>query len=132
MKLSTLAFRNIKRNFKKYAMYFFSLSFSVFSTYSFLALMQNETVKKAYMYDTVYANTLKSFGIIITGFVMFFLISSNNSFIRARKKEVSTYALFGMRNRRIGMLLFMETIAVGIAALVIGIAAGVFFQNLPQ
>lgn len=92
--------------------------------------MQNETVKKAYMYDTVYANTLKSFGIIITVFVMFFLISSNNSFIRARKKEVSTYALFGMRNRRIGMLLFMETIAVGIAALVIGIAAGVFFSKL--
>lgn len=130
MKLTTLAISNIKRNLKKYIMYFFSLSFSVFTAYTFFALMQNKYVLMAFTYDARYKALLKSFGIIIMVFVMFFLISSNKSFIRARKKEISTYSLFGMTNGRIGKLLFLETMIVGIIALIIGIAVGMFFSKL--
>ncbi len=130
MKLFTLAMRNIKLNLKKYIMYFFSMSFSVFTTYTFLSLMENEYVAMAFKYDLRYKYLLTSFGIIILVFVLFFLISSNNSFIRARKKELSTYSLFGMSNGMIGRLLFIETMLVGIAALSIGIAVGIFFSKL--
>ncbi len=130
MKLITLALRNIKLNLKKYIMYFFSMSFSVFTTYTFLSLMDNEYVKMAFEFDVRYKVLLTSFGIIILVFVLFFLISSNNSFIRARKKELSTYSLFGMTNWMIGKLLFIETMLVGIAALSIGIAVGIFFSKL--
>ena len=130
MKLITLALRNIKQNRKKYIMYFFSMSFSVFTTYTFLALMQNEYVKMAFKYDTRYKSLLTGFGIIILVFVLFFLISSNNSFIRARKKELSTYSLFGMTNGMIGKLLFIETMLVGMGALSIGITVGIFFSKL--
>ncbi|AOY77926.1 FtsX-like permease family protein [Clostridium formicaceticum] len=130
MKLTTLALRNIRRNFSKYMMYFFSLSFSVFTAYSFLALMQNQQVMTAFTYDTRYKSMLSSFGVIIMVFVMFFLISSNNSFIKARKKEISTYALFGMTNSKIGKLLFLETMMVGVTALAIGIGVGIFFSKL--
>jgi putative ABC transport system permease protein len=130
MKLTTLAIRNIKRNFQKYIMHFFSLGFSVFTAYSFLALMQNEYVITAFTYSTRYRAMLEGFGIIIMVFVIFFLISSNKSFIRARKKEISTYALFGMTNRNIGKLLFLETMIVGFAALIIGIGVGIFFSKL--
>ena len=130
VKLSTLAIRNIRRNFKRYVMYFFSLSFSVFTAYSFLALLENEHVSNAFIYDDRYRALLTVFGIIIMVFVMFFLISSNNSFIKARKKEISTYSLFGMTNRKIGKLLFMETMMVGLAALVIGIGVGMFLSKL--
>jgi len=129
MKLTTLAIRNIKQNFKKYIMYFFSLSFSVFTAYSFLALIQNELVIMAFTYDVRYKSMLMGFGIIIMVFVMFFLISSNNSFIKARKKEISIYALFGMTNGKIGKLLFLETMIVGFTALIIGIGVGVFSRN---
>lgn len=130
MNLFTLAFRNIKLNRKKYIMYLFSMGFSVFTVYTFLALMQNKYVMMSFQYDTRYRALLTSFGIIILIFVLFFLISSNNSFIRARKKEISTYALFGMTNLRIGKLLFLETIMVGFATLAIGIGAGIFFSKL--
>ncbi len=130
MKLSTLAWRNINKNFDKYKMYFFSLSFSVFTTYSFLALMHNKYVQMAFTYDDRYQSLLTGFGIVIMVFVMFFLLSSNSSFIRARKKEISTYSLFGMTNAKIGQLLFMETMIVGFAALVIGISTGIFFSKL--
>lgn len=111
-------------------MYFFSLSFSVFTAYTFFALMQNEYVLMAFTYDDRYKALLKGFGIIIMVFVMFFLISSNKSFIRARKKEISTYSLFGMTNGRIGKLLFLETMIVGTTALIIGILVGMFFSKL--
>ena len=130
MKLTTLALANIKRNFKKYVMYFFSLSFSVFTAYTFFALMQNKYVLMAFTYDDRYRYLLLSFGIIIMVFVTFFLISSNNSFIKARKKEISTYSLFGMSNVRIGKLLFLETCIVGTVAIIIGIGVGIFFSKL--
>lgn len=130
MNLFILALRNIKQNRKKYIMYFFSMSFSVFTTYTFLSLMQNEYVKMAFKYDARYKSLLTGFGIIILVFVLFFLISSNNSFIRARKKELSTYSLFGMTNGMIGRLLFIETMLVGIATLAVGISIGIFFSKL--
>ena len=130
MKLTTLALRNIKCNFKKYIIYFFSLSFSVFTAYSFLALLDNEYVGSAFTYDNRYRALLTVFGVIIMVFVMFFLVSSNNSFIKARKKEISTYSLFGMTNSKIGKLLFMETMIVGVVALVIGIGVGIFLSKL--
>ena len=130
MNLISLAFRNIKLNRKRYIMYLFSMGFSVFTVYTFLALMQNKSVMMAFEYDLRYQSILTSFGVIIMVFVLFFLISSNNSFIRARKKEISTYALFGMTNLKIGKLLFIETIIAGLATLVVGIGAGVFFSKL--
>lgn len=130
MNLTSFAFQNIKRNIKRYIIYFFSLSFSVFTAYSFFSLMQNKYVMMAFTYDNRYQALLKSFGMIIMVFVLFFLLSSNKSFIKARKKEISTYALFGMTNGRIGKLLFMETMIVGIVALLIGIFLGIFFSKL--
>ena len=130
MNLFALALRNIRINRKKYTMYVFSMGFSVFTVYTFLALMQNEYVKLAFQNDQRYQSLLTSFGVIIMVFVLFFLISSNNSFIRARKKEISTYALFGMTNFRIGKLLFLETLTVGTATLAAGIAVGIFFSKL--
>ena len=130
MKLTTLAFRNIKRNFSKYVMYFFTLTFSVFTVYSFLALLQNEVVNHAFIYRERYRSMLIGFGVVIFVFVTFFLISSNTSFTRARKKEISLYSLFGMTNRKVSKLIFLETMLVGLAALVVGILAGIFFSKL--
>lgn len=130
MNLMVLAIRNIKNNFSKYIMYFFSLTFSVFTVYSFLALFYNEQVLSKFMYSSRYRAMLTAFGIIIFVFVMFFLISSNTSFIRARKREISMYSLFGMTNRKIGALLFLETLIVGIVALIIGIGLGIFSSKL--
>ncbi|MBN2853130.1 MAG: ABC transporter permease, partial [Clostridia bacterium] len=130
MSLHHIVINNIKRNFKKYVMYFFSLTFSVFTIYSFFALMENDSVALKFSEDTRYKSMLIGFAIVIVVFVFFFLLSSNNNFIRARKKEISTFALFGMSNQRIWKMLFFETMLVGIAGVIIGIAAGIFFSKM--
>lgn len=130
MKLTTLAISNIKHNMKKYAMYFFAMCFCVFTTYSFLFLMNSDSVLSKIKDDSSFQKMFIGFGIAILMFILFFLISSNNSFIRARKKEISTYALFGMQNSKIGLLLFLETFILGLVALIVGITLGVFFSKL--
>lgn len=130
MNLASLAVRNIKRSFSKYMMYFFALSFSVFTVHSFLALVFNERVMDKLTYSRSYQMLLIAFGIVIFVFVSFFLISSNVNFIKARKKEIAMYSLFGMTNAKIGRLLFTETLIIGTAALVAGICSGVFCSKL--
>jgi|GEM_PF-715555 len=130
MKIRNLAASNIKHNMKNYTMYFFAMCFCVFTTYSFANLALSESVAEKIYYSINYKNMFIGFGVAIIVFVLFFLISSNNSFIRYRKKEISTYALFGMENRKIGQLLFFETISIGLVALIIGILLGIFFSKL--
>lgn len=132
MKLTTLAISNIKHNMKNYTMYFFSMCFCVFTTFSFLYLAYSDSVYEKLLSSSKYQNMFLGFSIVILVFVLFFLVSSNNSFIRYRKREISTYALFGMDNKRIGMLLFFETMIIGVAALIIGIGLGVFFSKLME
>lgn len=130
MKLTTLAISNIKHNIKKYGMYFFAMCFCVFTTYTFLALINSKNVLSKLNDSSSYQSMFIGFSIAIFVFILFFLISSNNSFIRSRKKELSTYALFGMQNSKIGLLLFIETLFLGLVALIVGIALGIFFSKL--
>jgi len=130
MKLSQMALSNIKHNLKNYAMYFFAMCFSVFTTYSFLSLARSKDVSSKIGDSPNYASLFVAFSILILVFVLFFLISSNNSFIRARKKEISTYALFGMEYSKIGKLLFIETLMLGVTAIIVGVVFGVFFSKL--
>lgn len=130
MKLTTLAFKSIRHNLRNYAMYFFAMCFCVFTTYTFAAIATSESVKQKIHTDGNYQSMFIGFGIVILVFIFFFLLSSNKSFIKYRKKEISTYALFGMPNGKIGRLLFLETLIIGTAALVIGILLGIFFSKL--
>ena len=130
MNIRKLAFSNIRRSLKKYAVYFFAMWFCIFTTYTFLALALSESVGEKLRDSANYQSVFIGFSIAILIFTLFFLISSNNSFIRARKKEISTYALFGMENSKIGRMLFLETLVLGAAALVSAILLGIFLSKL--
>lgn len=130
MKLTTLAINGIRHNIRNYIMYFVAMCFCVFTTYTFSALTLSDSVSTKLGTSNNYKVTFIAFGIIILVFVFFFLISSNKSFIRYRKREISTYALFGMSNSKLAWLLFLDTIIIGIAALIVGILVGIFFSKL--
>ncbi|MEX1308234.1 MAG: FtsX-like permease family protein, partial [Eubacteriales bacterium] len=131
MKLSHLALLNIRHNLKRYAMYLFAMVFCIFTVHTFLTLTYSESVLEAVSAGSnTYRTLFLVFALVVIAFTLFFLISSNNSFIRARKKELSTYALFGMTNGRIGRLMLMEVMMLGTVALVIGILLSLFFSKL--
>ena len=123
MTLSSIAFRNIKRNFKDYFIYFVYMIFSIVIYFTFKALQYNSQVVKDGG-DSKIADAFKISSVMLIIFVAVFIIYSNGFFVRKRKKEVGLYSLLGIQKKQIGKMLFYENMLIGLISLVIGILVG--------
>ncbi|CAG9614057.1 Bacitracin export permease protein BceB [Bacillus rhizoplanae] len=130
MTLSSIAFRNIKRNFKDYALYFMSMIFSIVIYFTFAALQYNTQMEKAAEGSKKISGAFQVSSVMLIIFVAVFIIYSNSFFTRKRKKEVGLYSLLGIRKRQIGRMLFYENMLMGLMSLVIGIVIGSLLSKL--
>ena len=129
MKLSSIAFRNIKRNFKDYFIYFATMIFSIVIYFTFKALQYNSQVVKVSGSFKI-GNAFRISSVMLIIFVTVFIIYSNGFFVRKRKKEVGLYSLLGIRKKQIGKMLFYENMLMGMLSLVIGILIGSLLSKL--
>jgi putative ABC transport system permease protein len=130
MGLFQIAFKNIKRNFYNYFLYFGSMVFSIMIYFTFTTIQYNTQVQNIVGSDTKFSIVFKSATIVIALFVSIFIWYSNSFFIRKRKKEVALYSLLGIRKKQIGRMLFYENIVMGLAALIAGILLGGLLSKL--
>lgn len=130
MTLSSIAFRNIKRNFKDYALYFMSMIFSIVIYFTFASLQYNTQMEKAAEGSKKISGAFQVSSVMLIIFVAVFIIYSNGFFTRKRKKEVGLYSLLGIRKRQIGKMLFYENMLMGLMSLVIGIVIGSVLSKL--
>ncbi|MGG2094856.1 ABC transporter permease [Bacillus sp. S13(2024)] len=130
MMLSNLALRNIKRNFKDYALYFMSMIFSIVIYFTFAALQYNTQIEKAAEGSKKISGAFQVSSVMLIVFVAVFIIYSNGFFTRKRKKEVGLYSLLGIRKRQIGKMLFYENMLMGLMSLIIGIVIGSLLSKL--
>ncbi|MFV0940348.1 FtsX-like permease family protein [Bacillus thuringiensis] len=121
MSLSSVALRNIKRNFKDYFIYFASMIFSIVIYFTFKALQYNSQISEAG--DNI-GRGFQLASVMLIIFVAIFIIYSNGFFTRKRKKEIGLYSLLGIRKKEIGKMLFYENMLMGLLSLVIGIVIG--------
>ncbi|MDA1785098.1 ABC transporter permease [Bacillus cereus] len=121
MSLSSIALRNIKRNFKDYFIYFASMIFSIVIYFTFKALQYNSQISEAG--DNI-GRGFQLASVMLIIFVAIFIIYSNGFFTRKRKKEIGLYSLLGIRKKEIGKMLFYENMLMGLLSLVIGIVIG--------
>lgn len=129
MTLSSIAFRNIKRNFKDYFIYFTSMIFSIVIYFTFKALQYNSQVVKEAGNSKI-ADAFRISSVMLIIFVAVFIIYSNGFFVRKRKKEMGLYSLLGIRKKQIGKMLFYENMLMGLISLVIGILVGSLLSKL--
>ncbi len=106
MSLSSIALRNIKRNFKDYFIYFASMIFSIVIYFTFKAPQYNSQISEAG--DNI-GRGFQLASVMLIIFVTIFIIYSNGFFTRKRKKEIGLYSLLGIRKKEIGKMLFMKT-----------------------
>ncbi|MCU5428978.1 ABC transporter permease [Bacillus cereus] len=125
MTLSSIAFRNIKRNFKDYFLYFASMIFSIVSYFTFKTLQYNSQMVNAANDSEMVSNAFKISSVMLIIFVSIFIIYSNSFFTRKRKKEVGLYSLLGIQKKQIGKMLFYENMLMGLLALLVGIVIGI-------
>lgn len=130
MILFNIAKKNIKKNLKGYFLYFFSIIFTVGIYYAFKNLQYNPSIDAALSGSSKASAAFNAASIVIALFSVLFIWYSNSFFIKKRKKEIGLYALLGIENKDIGLLLFFETLIIGVAAIVIGIIAGVVFSKM--
>ncbi|MBL4933231.1 FtsX-like permease family protein [Clostridium paridis] len=130
MGLFDIAFKNIKRNFYNYFLYFVSMIFSIMIYFTFTSIQYNTKVQEAVGSSVNFAAVFKAAAIVVAVFVSIFIWYSNSFFIRKRKKEVALYSLLGIRKKEIGRMLFYENIVMGILALIAGILVGGLLSKL--
>ncbi len=124
-----LAFRNVRRSIRDYAVYFLTLTFGVCLFYvfsaldgqsvmQFLAKNNNPNVEAIFVLVGVFSAFV---AVVLAGLILY----ANQFLMKRRKRELGTYALLGMPTGRVARLLVMETLFIGLAALLSGIALGI-------
>ena len=61
--------------------------------------------------------------------MLFFYLYATNVFLTKRKKEIGIYVFMGLTNQKIGKLYAIETIFLGLVALVLGVGFGLLLLN---
>ena len=132
--LFKLSFRNIIRSMKDYAIYFFTLVLGVVIFYVFNAIGTQTSMMElgSSTKDVVklLVNVLSGVSLVVAGILGYLIIYASRFLIKRRNKEFSIYLTLGMSKRKISLLLFLETLLIGLLSLVAGLSLGVILSQL--
>ena len=128
-----LAFKNIKKSYKNYVIYFLTLIFGICIFYTFNSIESqsvmmelNEQKQSAFMM----AEQLIGYFSVFIAFVLGFLIVyANNYLIKRRKKEFGIYMTLRMENGSLSKMIFLETLFIGAISLGIGVILGIILSQ---
>ena len=124
MTLFKLSLRNAKRQASDYLIYFVTIVLAAALLYSFNGLVFSEELQTLassmsqlpFMIWLASAVVVCVFGWLVSYSIKFMLLR--------RSRELGNYLLIGLENRQIARLFFLENLAVGGCALVLGILLG--------
>ena len=128
--LFKLSFRNMKKSFKDYAIYFLTLVLGVAIFYMFNSIdSQQAMIEVSQSTREMIQLLIQMLGMVsvfIAIVLGFLIVYANNFLINRRKKEFGIYMTLGMGKRQISKILLLETIFVGIISLAVGLILGIF------
>lgn len=134
MMFFNLAFRNIKRSLRDYAVYFFTLIIGVSIFYVFNAI----GTQTAYMQvserqsDIVALLTqmLSGISIFVSAILGLLIVYASRFLMKRRNKEFALYLTLGMSKGSISAIMLIETIFVGVMSLAVGLICGIGLSQL--
>lgn len=132
--LAKIALGNVRKSLRDFSVFFLTLVFGVCTFYAFGSItvqaavldlneVQLESVKTVMKIMSV----VHTFVVIVLGFLVAY---ANNFLIRRRKREFGIYLTLGMGRGQVARIMVMETLAVGVAALAVGLALGVLLSQV--
>ncbi len=134
MMLFKLSLKNIRKSFKDYAIYFFTLILGVAIFYVFNAIdsqtvLLNVTSSTREIIDLM-VNMLSGVSVFVSFILGFLIIYASRFLMKRRNKEFGIYLTLGMSKGKISKILLLETFIIGIISLVIGLVVGVLASQL--
>ena len=128
--LFKLSFRNMKKSFKDYAIYFLTLVLGVAIFYMFNSIDSQQAMievsKSTREMIRLLIEMLGMVSVFIAIVLGFLIVYANNFLINRRKREFGIYMLLGMGRRKISGIILIETILIGILSLAVGLFIGIF------
>ncbi len=125
-----LSFKNMKKSFKDYTIYFLTLVLGIAIFYMFNSIDSqqamikvSESTREIIKLMIQILNYISVFVAIVLGLL---IVYASKFLINRRKKEFGIYMTLGMGRRQISRIILLETIFVGIISLVIGLVVGIF------
>ena len=133
MMLCKLSFKNIRKSFKDYAIYFFTLILGVAIFYVFNAI-DSQTVMINVSSSTkeiiqLMNQMLSGVSVFVSFILGFLIIYASRFLIRRRNREFGIYLTLGMSKRKISAILLIETLLIGVLSLVVGLGLGVVLSQ---
>ena len=130
---SKIAFKNVKKSFKDYTIYFFTLMLAVCIFYTFNSIESQKAMSELTSSGESYVEILSKVISYVSVFIAFILGSlilyANNFLVKKRNKELGIYITLGMSKNKISKILILETIIVGILSLISGLILGLIFSQ---
>ncbi|MGE6509893.1 FtsX-like permease family protein [Bacillus cereus] len=123
--LFKLSMSGLKSKLKDYIVLLVGLVISISIFYMFQTLALNEAFLKANSTIGQIALVFQAGSILLAIITFFYILYANSFLLSLRQKEFGMYMMLGAKKQKITLLMFMETIIIGVASLVIGIVVGV-------
>ena len=132
--LFKLSLKNISKSIKDYAIYFFTLILGVATFYVFNAIDDQSVMMKVSSTTTeiikLMTNVLSGVSVFVSIILAFLIIYASRFLIKRRNKEFGVYLTLGMSKKKISLILFIETLIIGIVSLIVGLGIGFLLSQL--
>lgn len=131
--LFKISLKNIRKSLKDYTVYFFTLILGVAIFYVFNAIDSQSVMLdvRANMMDIIKLmnDMLLGVSVFVSCILGFLIIYASRFLIKRRNKEFGIYLTLGMSKRKISVILFFETLLIGIVSLVAGLVIGTILSQ---
>lgn len=131
--LFKISLKNIRKSLKDYTVYFFTLILGVAIFYVFNAIDSQSVMLdvRENMMDIIKLmnDMLSGVSVFVSCILGFLIIYASRFLIKRRKKEFGIYLTLGMSKRKISVILFFETLLIGIVSLVAGLVIGTILSQ---
>ena len=132
--LPKIALGNVRKSLRDFSVFFITLVFGVCVFYAFASINDqtavidlNELQSEAVTAVTRMLSGVSVFVAVILGFLV---VYANRFLVRRRKREFGIYLTLGMGRAQVAAIMVVETLSVGVAALVAGLALGVLLSQV--
>ena len=133
MMLFKLSIKNILKSIKDYAIYFFTLILGVAIFYVFNAIDSQTAMLSLNASTKQIIKTmiwiLSGVSVFVSIILAFLIIYASRFLIKRRNKEFGTYLTLGMSKRKVSIILFFETLIIGLLSLIVGLSLGVVLSQ---
>lgn len=127
-----LAIRNVRRSMKDYLIYVVTLVLAIGMFYGFFSLVS--PYYSATLPHAIHLEELKKVmrvAVPLVGLLALFLMVNVNAYMLRRKQmEFAVETVIGMEQRTVAFLFFIETLAIGLVAMLLGVLFGMVMAQV--